>query len=99
MKKAAYLMLAVCLIMFISVSFAEKAKEEKNDLKHVTTDKQTKEQLYSSNDLMQFKAGGHIMGFKPDKVFLASFDHALSVEFVGGQKVEPKAVSTKSTGE
>jgi uncharacterized repeat protein (TIGR02543 family) len=34
-------------------------------------------------DLLQFRAGGHILGFSPDGVYLAGLDHALRVEFLG----------------
>src|SRR5450759_1933391 len=37
----------------------------------------------SENALLQFNAGGHILGFKPDKVYFASLDHAHVEEFLG----------------
>jgi hypothetical protein len=43
--------------------------------------------------LLQFKAGNHILGFGPNKAYLASTDHALSVEFLGTKGVMPKADS------
>lgn len=33
-----------------------------------------KQLMPPKNDLLQFKAGSHIMGFKPDKVYLANMD-------------------------
>jgi len=41
--------------------------------------------------LMQFTAGGHVVGFAPTQVILASLDHALRVEFVGTAGVTPVA--------
>ena len=41
------------------------------------------------NTLLQFTAGGHILGFKPDKVYFASFDHAIVEEFIGTKGVMP----------
>ncbi len=41
------------------------------------------------NTLLQFSAGGHILGFKPDKVYFASFDHAIVEEFIGTKGVMP----------
>jgi hypothetical protein len=38
---------------------------------------------------LQFSAGGHVLGFASGKVYLAGRDHALSVEFVGGQGNSP----------
>ncbi len=43
--------------------------------------------------MLQFKAGGHILGFQPRKAYLAGMDHALSVEFVGSAGVIPQAES------
>jgi hypothetical protein len=34
-------------------------------------------------ELMQFTAGGHVMGFQPKRVYFVSLNHALSVEFWG----------------
>jgi len=42
--------------------------------------------------LLQFTAGGHVIGFAPTQVVLASLDHALRVEFVGAAGVTPVAV-------
>ncbi|MBF0458314.1 MAG: SBBP repeat-containing protein [Nitrospirae bacterium] len=47
--------------------------------------------------LIQFTSGNHIIGFKEDKVYVASMDHALTVEFVGANKVTPQANSGKTT--
>jgi hypothetical protein len=45
----------------------------------------------ADTNLIQFKAGKHIIGFTPIKAYLASVDHALSVEFMGTKGVMPKA--------
>jgi hypothetical protein len=42
--------------------------------------------------LLQFTAGGHVIGFAPTQVVLVSLDHALRVEFVGAAGVTPVAV-------
>lgn len=42
-------------------------------------------------ELLQFTAGGHVLGFAPDSVYMASGSHALHVEFVGAQDVSPQA--------
>ncbi len=47
----------------------------------------------SPDNLLQFKADGHLVGFQPNKVYLATADHALSVEFVGATGVRPYASS------
>ena len=44
-------------------------------------------------DILQFRAGGHILGFKPDKVYLVSTAGFLSVEFMGTKGVMPKVTS------
>jgi hypothetical protein len=49
--------------------------------------------------MLQLKAGGHLLGFQPKKVYFASLDHALSVEFLGTPGVMPKtAAEGKETG-
>ena len=51
---------------------------------------------------LQFRAGGHVLGFAPNKVYLAGLDHALSVEFVEGQGKAPVgaalSVPTRASG-
>jgi hypothetical protein len=44
-------------------------------------------------NMLQFKAGSHILAFLPDKAYLASLDHALSVEFLATEGVMPRADS------
>jgi beta-propeller repeat-containing protein/S-layer family protein len=48
--------------------------------------------LNSANSLglIQFTSGGHVLGFAPDKVYLAGLDHALTVSFVDGKSVQPQ---------
>jgi hypothetical protein len=41
--------------------------------------------------LLQFTAGGHVIGFQPTQVVIAALDHALRVEFVGTAGVMPVA--------
>jgi hypothetical protein len=41
--------------------------------------------------LLQFTAGGHVLGFDSRGVYLAGLDHALRVEFSGGTPVQPVA--------
>ena len=49
--------------------------------------------------MLQFKAGGHLLGFQPRKVYFASLDHALSVEFLGTLGVMPNtAAEGQETG-
>ncbi len=47
----------------------------------------------AGTDTVQFKAGGHLLGFQPKKVYFASLDHALSVEFLGTPGVMPKTAA------
>jgi uncharacterized repeat protein (TIGR01451 family) len=42
---------------------------------------------HSPANLLQFQAGGRIAGFLPDQVYLASLEHALSVEFPAENRV------------
>ncbi|MBT4482180.1 MAG: hypothetical protein HOC71_00715 [Candidatus Latescibacteria bacterium] len=47
------------------------------------------------NDLLQFTAGNHILGFQKNEMYIASIDHALKIAFVGAHDVTPEeTVST-----
>jgi len=48
----------------------------------------------AAGNMLQFKAGGHVLGFQPNKAYLAGLDHVLSVEFLGTPGVMPTAAST-----
>ena len=43
----------------------------------------------SSAKLLQFNAGGHVLCFGDRYVYLAGLDHALKIEFVGSNRVQP----------
>ncbi len=51
----------------------------------------------ATGNMLQFKAGGHVLGFQPNKAYLAGLDHALSIEFLGTPGVMPTAASSAST--
>ena len=40
-------------------------------------------------ELLQYTAGGHVLGFRKGEMFVASGDHALKVEFVNARPVSP----------
>ena len=40
-------------------------------------------------ELLQFTAGGHVLGFQAESVFVAAGDHMLRVEFAGASGVAP----------
>ena len=44
-----------------------------------------------ADELLQFTAGGHVLGFANDSLYVAAGSHALHVEFVGAQDVAPQA--------
>ena len=48
----------------------------------------------AAGNMLQFKAGGHVLGFQPNKAYLAGLDHVLSVEFLGTPGVMPTTAST-----
>ena len=51
----------------------------------------------ATGNMLQFKSGGHVLGFQPNKAYLAGLDHALSIEFLGTPGVMPTAASSAST--
>ncbi|MDD8024865.1 MAG: hypothetical protein PHI34_00005, partial [Acidobacteriota bacterium] len=48
----------------------------------------------TSGTILAFTSGGHALGFGESRVFIASGDHMLRVELVGGRKVAPVADKT-----
>jgi hypothetical protein len=44
--------------------------------------------------ILQFRAGGHVLGFAPNRAYLVALDHALGVEFLGTPGVTPQTVSS-----
>ena len=46
------------------------------------------------NTLLQFTSGGHVMGFAPNKVYIAGMGHALTEEFINPNMVTPKPLSS-----
>jgi hypothetical protein len=43
------------------------------------------------SSMLQFRAGGHMLGFQRNKAYFAALDHALSVEFLGTPGVMPES--------
>ncbi len=48
--------------------------------------------------LLQFTAGGHVVGFGPTQVVVAGLDHALRIQFVGAAGVTPVAAANSVAG-
>ena len=46
--------------------------------------------------LLQYQAGGHVLGFGTSRVTIASLGHALSVQFAGSNQVQPVSASAAS---
>ena len=46
-----------------------------------------------SSNILQFKSGGHVVGFQRNKAYFAGLDHALSVEFLCTPGVMPKSTA------
>jgi len=51
----------------------------------------------TSPSILQFKAGGHLLGFQPNGAYVVGMDHALSVEFLGTLGVMPRAAGDGET--
>jgi hypothetical protein len=43
--------------------------------------------------ILQFKAGGHLLGFQPNQAYVVGMDHALRVEFLDTPGVMPNCYS------
>ena len=44
-------------------------------------------------ELLQFRSGGHVLGFEPGAMLAATGSHALRVEFVDANAVTPQSVA------
>jgi hypothetical protein len=71
------------VILFTRIASAYAAAPTVSDSGSVS------QKTLSETSLLQFNAGGHILGFKPDKVYFASLDHAIVEEFLGTKGVMP----------
>ena len=47
---------------------------------------------------LQFRSGGHILGFMPDRIYVVGIGYALIGEFVGARKVAPVKRALKAAG-
>ena len=47
-----------------------------------------------ANTLLQFTSGGHVMGFAPNKVYIAGIGHALTEKFINPNTVTPRPLSS-----
>lgn len=63
------------------------------DMASASIEAKINQPLPVKNDFLQFRAGNHIMGFTPDKVYFANTASFFSVEFLGAHAVLPLAVS------
>ncbi|MFK5894623.1 MAG: IPTL-CTERM sorting domain-containing protein [Pseudomonadota bacterium] len=55
----------------------------------ITVNLQNLKDINSQKTIMQYRAGGHIMGFASDRVYVAGMGYALIEEFMGANKVQP----------
>ncbi len=49
--------------------------------------------VHAGAELRQFTANGHVLGFAPDYAVFAGGNHALKVEFLDANAVEPQSAS------
>jgi hypothetical protein len=47
----------------------------------------------TGGEILQFRSGEHVLGFRPDRAYLAARDHALTVEFHGTPGVMPRLLN------
>ncbi len=46
--------------------------------------------MTNAPQLLQYAAGGHILAFSPEQVYLTGLDHVLTVSFIGGSYIQPQ---------
>jgi len=52
----------------------------------------------TSENLLQFTSGGHVLGFDSDGAIIASADHMLKIQFIGSSGAAPKADTVATAG-
>ncbi|MCG8427639.1 MAG: IPTL-CTERM sorting domain-containing protein [Chromatiales bacterium] len=56
------------------------------------------ETMPPQGSVLQYRADGHILGFTPERVYIAGSDYALIEEFVGANSVQPKSDQGQERG-
>jgi len=99
MKKLLAILLGFSLAFQFSAvhAFAAKAKPDPKAVhpaEAAFTDEGQKEFCSFADDLLQFRSEAHILGFKPDRVYMAGLGYVLIEEFVGTNGVTPVAAGS-----
>lgn len=76
------LLVAICIVFLTNSAWASLGVE------HQTHSEE--------NNLVQLRAGDHIMGFRSDKVYLVNTTGFLSVDFINSHAVEPLVTAVKT---
>ncbi len=84
MSKNAKRLIAVLVIMLVQLMLVAPVLAGDNPSVNPQTDPVAQP--------LQLASNGHILGFLPDRVYLAGLDHALTVRFLGGNQVVPGSV-------
>jgi len=50
-----------------------------------------------TGEMIELRSGGHLLGFRPDRAYLAARDHALTVEFRGTPGVMPRLLDSSGS--
>jgi hypothetical protein len=85
------------LISFVFLSFHNSLpqihlphlKEQQTAKFQAVSKAQNEKNTETTNEMLQFAAGGHVLGFRPGEVYIAACDHALRIEFVNAHPVSP----------
>ena len=54
--------------------------------------------VLNTTQMLQFTAGGHVLGFSSSGIYAATGSHALHVDFVGANSVQPQAEAPSTGG-
>jgi len=85
MRKGLLIIILGLAFLLITISTASQRQSLPSEPSQVALG-QSKDE---SPELLQYKAGGHVLGFRKGEMFIASGDHALRVEFVNARPVSP----------
>lgn len=91
-------MITFAAMLLCTLQLTSSTKAILHAPKLVAPSKAFKLKTQKQHDILQFRAGGHLLGFQQNSAHLVGLDHVLSIEFLGTPGVMPKsAIKEDST--
>jgi hypothetical protein len=79
----------ILTLIFIGIFLTSASGEKLQSITTFEGENKEVQRNRESDGMLQFTAGGHVLGFRKGEMFITSADHALRIEFVGARSVSP----------